>query len=123
MRIHPAPATLRVSTRNFHTMFWHWLIAAVAIGITSFVIPGARVGVFSALGAAVVLGLLNIFIKPLILILTLPVNILTLGLFTIVINAALIMLAAAVVPGFEIKGFGSALLFAIVLTLVNIILK
>lgn len=104
-------------------MFWHWLIAAIAIGITSFVIPGARVGVFSALGAAVVLGLLNIFIKPLILILTLPVNILTLGLFTIVINAALIMLAAAVVPGFEIKGFGSALLFAIVLTLVNIILK
>lgn len=103
-------------------MFWHWLIAAIAIGITSFVIPGVRVGVFSALGAAVVLGFLNIFIKPLLIILTLPVNILTLGLFTIVINALLIMLAAAIVPGFEVKGFISALLFAIVLAIVNIIL-
>lgn len=104
-------------------MFWHWFIAALAIGATSFVIPGARVGVFSSLGAAVVLGFLNVFIKPLLIVLTLPVNILTLGLFTIVINALLIMLAAAIVPGFEIKGFGSAILFAIVLTIVNIVLR
>jgi putative membrane protein len=97
----------------------HWLIAAVAILIAAYIVPGVSVNFISALVAAVVLGALNLFIKPIILILTLPINILTLGLFSLVINACIVLLAALVVPGFGVAGFGSALLFAIVLAIIN----
>lgn len=100
----------------------HWLIATVAVIISAFLIPGVHVGGFlSALVAAVVLGFLNTFIKPLLILFTLPINILTLGLFTLVINALLILLASAVVPGFRVDGFWWAVLFSIVLAIVNIV--
>jgi putative membrane protein len=99
----------------------HWIVSALVIIVTAFLVPGASVGVVSALLTAIVLGFLNTFIKPLIVVLTLPINILTLGLFTFVINAVLIMIASAIVPGFKVGGFGSALIFSIVLALVNII--
>ncbi|MDA8611380.1 phage holin family protein, partial [Candidatus Pacebacteria bacterium] len=67
------------------------------------------------------LGILNIFFKPIIILLTLPINILTLGLFSLVINALLIMLAAKIVPDFIVSGFWTALLFSIVVSLVNAI--
>lgn len=102
-------------------MLIQWLISAAAIFVTALILPGIRVGVFSALITAIVLGLLNAFIKPIIVVLTLPVNILTLGLFTFVINALIVMLAGAIVPGFRVAGFGSALLFSIVLTIVNMV--
>jgi len=79
-----------------------------------------EINFLSAIIAAVVLGLINAFLRPILVILTLPVNILTLGLFTLIINGALVMLAAAIVPGFVIGGFWQAVLFAIVLSLVNI---
>ena len=69
-----------------------------------------------------VLGAINAFIKPVVVILTLPINILTLGLFTLVINALLVMLAARIVPGFGVAGFWSALAFAVVLSVVNWVL-
>ena len=97
----------------------HWLIAAVAIGIAAYILPGVTVSVPGALILAVVLGALNIFIRPLLVVLTLPINILTLGLFTIVINAFLVWLAAMIVPGFAVGNFWWALLFAVVLALVN----
>src|SRR4051812_46069539 len=100
-------------------LFLHWLISAVAIIIAAYLVPGTLVTIPGALVAAIVLGILNLFIKPLLLILTLPINILTLGLFTLVINAVLVLLASAVVPGFSVAGFWSALLFAIVTMLVN----
>ncbi len=102
-------------------MIIHWLISALAIFVSALIIPGIQVGVISALVTAIVLGLLNIFIKPVLILLTLPVNILTLGLFTFVINALLIMLAGAIVPGFKVAGFGSALLFSIVLAIISMI--
>jgi putative membrane protein len=97
----------------------HWIIAAVAIGIASYILPGVTVTLMGALVLAIVLGALNIFIRPLLVILTLPINILTLGLFTIVINAFLVWLAAMIVQGFSVGGFWWALLFAIVLALIN----
>ena len=100
-------------------LFFHWLIAALAIGIAAYVVPGASVTLIGALIAAIVLGALNVFIRPFLIILTLPINILTLGLFSIVINAVLILVASAVVPGFSIAGFWSAVLFAIVLGIIN----
>ena len=73
---------------------------------------------FAAFIAAFVLGLINVFIKPILIILTLPINILTLGLFTFIINALLVMLASAIVPGFQVNGFLSALLFSIIISVI-----
>jgi putative membrane protein len=72
-----------------------------------------------ALIAAIVLGALNIFIRPLLMVLTFPITILTLGLFSLVINALLILAASHLVPGFTVVGFGTALLFAVVLAVIN----
>ena len=101
--------------------FTTWILSALAIGITAFLLPGAAVTPIGALIAAIVIAFLNIFIKPLILVLTLPINVVTLGLFTLVINALIIMLASSLVPGFGVSGFLSALVFSIVLTLVQIL--
>lgn len=99
----------------------HILISALALTVTAMIIPGASIGLGGAIIAAIVLAVLNVLIKPLLILLTLPINILTLGLFTIVINAIIIYLVAAIVPGFGLNGFGTALLFALVLSLINIL--
>ena len=97
-----------------------WLLSALAILIAAYILPGVAVaGLWSALVLALVLGLFNVLIKPLLIILTLPVNILTLGLFTFVINALIILLAASIVKGFIIGGFFNALLFSLALTLLQ----
>jgi putative membrane protein len=91
----------------------------IAIIFSTYILPGITLsGFWTALLVALVLGLLNAFIKPLILILTLPINILTLGLFTLVINAAIILMVSAIVPGFNVDGFWYALLFSIVLSII-----
>jgi putative membrane protein len=100
----------------------HLFLGALGVMIAAYLVPGVVVeSFFAALVFAVVLGVINIFIKPLIIILTLPINVLTLGLFSFVINALLVMMAAYLVPGFTVGGFLSALLFAVVLSLINII--
>lgn len=100
-------------------LFFQWLLAAIAIGISAYLVPGVSVTLEGAIIAAVVLGALNLFIRPILLFISLPITILTLGLFSLVINAGLVMLASAVVPGFVIPGFWTALLFAVVLAVVN----
>jgi putative membrane protein len=100
-------------------IFFHWLISAIAILIAAYIVPGAVVTLVGALIAAVVLGALNLFIRPILVILTLPINLITLGLFSLVINAALVLLAAYLVPGFLIAGFWTAFFFALVLSVVN----
>lgn len=101
----------------------HWILATAAIIITAYLLPGVSVaGLLPAAAAAVVLGLVNAFLRPLIILLTLPINILTLGLFTLVINALLILLTARIVPGFAVRGFWWAVLFSVVLFFVNLIL-
>jgi len=101
-----------------------WLVSGLAIIITAYLLPGVSVaGFFAALVTALVIGLINAIIRPILILLTLPLNILTLGLFTLVINALLIMLAAAFVPGFAVRGFWWALLFGIVLAIVNFALS
>jgi putative membrane protein len=97
-----------------------WLVSGLAIIITAYLLPGVKVtGFFAALVTALILGLINAFIRPLLILLTLPLNILTLGLFTLVINALLILLAAAIVPGFSVQGFWWALLFGLVLAVIS----
>lgn len=97
----------------------NWLIMTFAVIVTSYILPGVTLSGFgTALLVALVLGLINVFIKPVLLLLTLPINILTLGLFTFVINALVILMASAIVPGFKVNGFWIALLFGIVLSIV-----
>ena len=100
-------------------LFLHWIVSAIAIGVAAYLIPGTSVTIEGALIAAIVLGILNLLIRPIIFVLTLPLTILTLGLFSLVINALLVWLASGIVPGFFVAGFWSALLFALVLTLIN----
>ncbi len=97
----------------------HWLISALAIGIAAYLIPGIDVTLVGALVLAVVLGLINVFLKPIINLLTLPLNVVTLGLFSLVVNALLIMLAGMIVPGFVVAGFWPAFFFGIVVALVS----
>lgn len=102
----------------------HWLIATIAIVITAYILPGVSVsGFLPAFVAAAVLGLVNAVLRPIIVILTLPINLLTLGLFTLVINALMVYITDTLVPGFEVAGFGWAILFAIILFFVNWVLK
>lgn len=101
-----------------------WLIAAIAILLTAYIIPGITIsGFWAALWLAVFLGAINIILKPILIVLTLPINILTLGLFTFVINALLILLASSVIKGFYVDGFWVAMLFSIVLSIVSYVLN
>jgi putative membrane protein len=97
-----------------------WLTTALAILVTAYLLPGVVISsFFTAMVVAVVLGLVNAFIKPIFLLLTLPINILTLGLFTFVINAFMVLLTARLVGGFYVSSFGWALLFSLVLMIVS----
>jgi putative membrane protein len=100
------------------------LISAIAIAISAFLVPGIKVdGFFIAILLAVVLSVLNRVVKPVLVILTFPITVLTLGLFYLVINVLLVYFASWVLhPGFIVSGFFSALLFSIVLSIVNSIL-
>lgn len=101
-----------------------WLINAAALGITSWIIKGIQVkGLSSLLMAALVLGLLNAFVRPVLLFFAFPLNLLTLGLFTFVINAFLLLLVSRVVEGFEINTFWSAFIGAILLSLISLFLS
>lgn len=101
-------------------MLLNLIVSGLAVLIASYLLPGVKVnGYFTALIVAVILGIVNAILKPILIIITLPINILTLGLFTFVINALMIKLVAAFVPGFSVAGFWWALLFSLVLSLVN----
>lgn len=103
-------------------LLFHWVSVTLAIMVSAYVLPGVKIaGFIPALAAAVVLGLLNLILKPILIFLTLPINILTLGLFTLVINASIIILATKIVPGFTVANWWWAILLSIVLALVNAI--
>lgn len=100
-----------------------WILSALAIYVTAALTPGFVLkGFGSAMIASLVIGLLNMTIRPVLLILTLPINILTLGLFTIVVNAIVLRLSAGILKGFDINGWLPAFLGAIVLALVQALL-
>ena len=101
-----------------------WLLNALVIIVAAYILPGVGVsGFIVALLVALVLGLLNAVIKPILVLLTLPINIISLGLFTFIINAFLIWLTAKIIPGFSVSGFGYALLFGIVLSIVGYVVN
>lgn len=101
-----------------------WLIMTVSVMVTAYVIPGVTVRSFmSALWVALLLGIVNMLLRPFLILITLPINILTLGLFTFVINGLIILLVSSVVKGFQVNGFWIAVLFSIVLSIVNYVMN
>lgn len=101
-----------------------WLILAVAIMVAAYLFKGIHISGFgAALFAAMALGILNALFRPILLVLTLPINILTLGLFTFVINAVLLLMTSGLIGGLVVEGFGSALLGSFIISLVSWLLS
>ncbi len=98
-----------------------WICFALALIFTAWLIPGIEVSsIWAAMLACVIIALINAFVKPVIQIITLPINILTIGIFSLVINALLFMLAGWITPGIEVEGFLSALLGSVVFSLLSL---
>ena len=109
---------------EFMILLLRWVLFALAVVFTAWLVPGISVENFqSAMLVTVIIALINIFVRPLIVFITLPINILTLGIFTLVINSLLLMLAGYLSPGFEVSGFLSALLGSIVLAFLALIIN
>jgi putative membrane protein len=97
-----------------------WLVLTAAIIVASYLLDGIQVkGFFSAFFAAAILGVLNAFFRPILIILTLPINILTLGLFTFIINALLLKMASGVISGFDVRGFWTAVFGSVIISVVS----
>lgn len=102
------------------SMLLRLIVNAVAIAVAAYYVPAFRLsGPGAGIAAAVILACVNVFVRPLLLLLTLPFTLLTLGLFIFVVNALCLMLTAAVVPGFEITSFKGALLGALIISVVS----
>ncbi|MEK7570301.1 MAG: phage holin family protein [Patescibacteria group bacterium] len=103
-------------------LLFRWLINALAVLLVAYVVPGIQVESFyTALIVALVLGILNAVVRPILIILTLPITLVTLGLFTLVINAALFWLVSTWVKGFNVESFGAAVLGALVLWALSLV--
>lgn len=105
-------------------MLMKLIITVFSVIIGAYFIPGVFIASpWAALWTALILGLVNIFIKPFLVLITLPINFISLGLFSFVINAPMIMLVASIVQGFSVSGFVAALIFSIFLSLLTSILN
>jgi putative membrane protein len=101
-----------------------WLVSAAALYLTSQIVSGIEVqGVFPLLFAAVTVGILNAIVRPFILLITLPLNLLTLGLFTLVVNGAMLEMASEVVRGFEVQGLWAGIKGWLVLSLLTFLIN
>ena len=101
-----------------------WLTTTAAIVATSYLLDGIQVsGFFPAIFAAAMLGILNAFFRPIALLLTLPINILSLGLFTFIINALMLKMASGVIPGFEVYGFWTAIFGSFLISIISWLLN
>lgn len=98
----------------------HFAISVAAVAIAAYLLPGvAFSGLPALLVATVVLGIINVLVRPLVMIVTLPINVLTLGLFGLALNGAFVLLAARLVDGFAVAGFWWALAFSLLVTVVH----
>jgi len=113
-----------VCSSDLMRLLLNWVLSALAVWIVAQIVPGVQVnGAVAALIAALAIGFINATIGFVLKIVTLPLTLLTLGLFWFVINALMLELASALVPGFHVRGFLAAFIGAIVLSLVNLLLK
>lgn len=104
--------------------FFNWLANAVAIMVAAYILPGVHVAnIWTAFVVALVLGVLNILVRPILIALTLPITALTFGLFLLVINAMMVVMVSHLVPGFMVDSFLWAFLFSAVVSLINLALS
>lgn len=102
----------------------HFTVSAIAILITAYILPGVYISsLLTAFVLAVILGVINLTLRPVLVMLTLPITVMTLGFFILIINGLLIMLAGYIVPGFSVANFWWAFLFGIVLAIVSSVLQ
>ena len=100
-----------------------WLLSGTALLFVAYIYDGVEVNTFwAALGAAFLIGLLNIVVRPVLVVLTLPVTVVTLGLFLFVINALMFWAAAALIDGFGVRGFGAALLGSLIYSVLGLVI-
>ncbi len=100
------------------------LISTIAIMVTSYLLPGVTLDSFAAaLATALLIALLNTLVKPVLIILTIPVTLITFGLFLLVINASIIMMASNLLKGFHVDGFWYALFFSVILSVITTVME
>jgi len=105
-------------------ILFRWLSLTAAIIATAYLLDGIRIsGFFSAFSAAAMLGIFNAFFRPIALLLTLPINLLSLGLFTFVINALMLKMASGVIPGFDVYGFWTAIIGSVLISIISWLLN
>lgn len=98
----------------------NWLVTTVAIIFSAYLLSGVKISnIGAAIIAAAVLGLINAILRPILILLTLPLTILSLGLFIFILNAILVLLASMIVPGFEVRNFWWALLFSLLFSIIS----
>jgi putative membrane protein len=115
---------VRKGGRQILRILLHWILSAIALLIVSHLVPGFHVaGLVPALIAALVIGLLNATVGLFLKIITFPISILTLGIFLLVINGVMILVAASLVPGFHVYGFAPAFWGAVVLALLGMLIR
>ena len=115
---------LKYKLSSMGKFFAKTIATAVAVLFAAYILKGVQVdSTITALLVAVVLGLLNSFIKPILIVLTIPITIVTLGLFLLVINIIIIKWAASLVPGFSVDGWFSALIFSLVVSFVSSLIE
>ncbi len=100
-----------------------WVLSAAAFMLIAFIVPGIHVTWGAAFVAAIIAGVLNVLVRPILVLLRLPITLLTLGLFLLVINAAIFGLTALLVPGFKVDGFVPALIGAVLYWLFNLVIS
>ena len=107
-----------------HGFLVRWLVSAVALYLTAALLPGIELhGVLSILGGAFAIGIVNALFRPVLLVLTLPLTVLTLGFFALVVNALLLWFASALVPGFHVAGFWSAFFGSLLLSFFSFLIN
>lgn len=122
--IKPKPSGEQRKVIRMLMLFVKWFLSALSIMIVASIVPGFEVRSFgSALIASIVMGFINATLGFVLKVLTLPITILTFGLFLLVINALMLLLASSITPGFDVKGFFPALFGSIVLSIVNMVLQ
>lgn len=105
-------------------IFVRLIILIIAVYVASYMIPGVTIdSVTSLIVVSIVLGVINAFVKPVLIILTFPLTILTLGIFLLILNGLMVLLVGSIVPGFHVSGILSAVLFSIVVSLVSSLLS
>lgn len=100
-----------------------WIINVIVIIVAAYIIPGFDVTILGAIVGSILLGLVNATIRPVILLVTLPLNILTLGLFTLVVNGLMLWLVSSIIKGFTVQSFGAAFMGALLITVISAVIS